>query len=92
MMRKIIFHDTHVYPGCLVTIQESSGQRGVAIPVVAEFSDGATATANFEPVNQGELLVWVDAYTTARGTRIVPKAWRLRQNEGAGAWKVVAKI
>ena len=91
-MRKIIFHDTHAYPGCIATIPESGGQRGVTQPAVAEFSDGATATATFEPLAVGELLVWVDAYTTARGTRITAKAWRVRQIDASAPWKVVAKI
>ncbi len=87
-MNTISFHDTHVYPGCLATILTIPA--GVA-PAVAEFSDGSMATAESERLGPDEILVRIDAYTTARRTRIPAKSWRLTCDNNRDLWKVVAK-
>ncbi len=88
-MNAISFHDTHLYPGCLVTI--SAIPPGVT-PVVAEFSDGSRATAESERLGPDEILVRIDAYTTARRTWIPAKSWRLTYNNDHDLRKVVAKV
>ncbi len=85
------FHDSHVYPGCLATILFKIPE-GTTMPVTAEFSDGSIATAEVEQVNTEEILVHISACTTARGTRIPEKSWRLRYNSATDLWKVAAKM
>lgn len=91
-MDTIIFHDTHAYPGCTAIIPENAVGEGTMAPAIAEFSDGAIAMAAFERLNPDEILIRVDAYTTARGTRIPKKVWRLRYDSSQDLWKVAAKV
>ncbi|MFT3749106.1 MAG: hypothetical protein QM768_12345 [Agriterribacter sp.] len=71
-MHTISFLYTHVYPGC-TAIYLFTPADGATVAAMAEFSDGATATAVIEQVNPAEVLVHIDAYHTARGTRISKK-------------------
>lgn len=66
-MNKISFHDTHTYPGCSAIIFFKI-PSGTTVTTTTEFSDGSIATAVVEQVDSGEVLVHIDAYTTARGT------------------------
>lgn len=91
-MNTISFHDTHVYPGCLAIILFKIVPNGTTVPVTAEFSDGSIATAEVEQINPDEVSVRIDAYTTARGTHISEKIWRLRYDNAQELWKVVAKM
>lgn len=91
-MNTISFHDTHAYPGCSAIIFFNIVPDNTTAPVSAEFSDGSITTAEVEQVNRHELLVHVDAYTTAHGTRIPKKSWRLQYDNTRDIWKVVAKI
>jgi hypothetical protein len=89
---QISFHDTHAYPGCpatLVGAGKANDRKGNA---VAEFSDGSIAPARYERLNTYEMIVRVNAYTTARGTRIPTKAWRLKHAGADDSWRVVAKL
>ncbi len=88
-MNTISFHDTHVYPGCLATIL--AVPAGVT-PGTAEFSDGSMVAVTLERLDREEVIVRVDAYTTARGTRIPSKDWRLVYDDGRDLWKVAAKV
>lgn len=91
-MHTISFHDTHVYPGCLATIPGKVTTDGTSVTALAEFSDGATASAELERLSQDEVFIRIDAYTTARRTHIPEKAWRLRYDKVPDIWNVIAKI
>ncbi|MBL7737571.1 MAG: hypothetical protein JNL51_19075 [Chitinophagaceae bacterium] len=91
-MNTISFHDTHAYPGCTAIVSENAVREGTTAPAIVDFSDGATATAIFEKINPEEISIHVDAYTTARGTRIPQKTWRLRYNNAQDIWKVAGKM
>lgn len=78
-----------IYPGCLATILFKIPD-GTTIPVTTEFSDGSFATAEGEQMTRGEAFILIDACTTARGTRIPEKSWRLRYDSAADLWKVTA--
>jgi hypothetical protein len=91
-MNKISFHDTHVYPGCPVRISGKIAPDGTAAPAIAEFSDGSIAAAECGQLNPGEVAIRIDAYTTARGTRIPEKAWRLRYDNDSDLWKVASRM
>ncbi|MFT3901584.1 MAG: hypothetical protein QM727_00255 [Niabella sp.] len=91
-MNRISFHDTHVYPGCLAIIFFKINPDGTVMPAQAEFSDGAVAGAEIGQVVSNEVHVRIDAYQTARGTRIPEKAWRLRYDEEQDIWKVTGKM
>ncbi|MFT4094259.1 MAG: hypothetical protein QM640_11525 [Niabella sp.] len=91
-MNKISFHDTHVYPGCSAIIFFKIASDGTIVPVTAEFSDGSIAVAEIEQTRSDGVLVHVEAYTTARGTCIPEKTWRLRYDNELDLWKVIAKM
>lgn len=91
-MNKISFHDTHVYLGCPAIILEKVIPNGTTVPGIAEFIDGTVTTAEFEQLSPDELFVRIDAYMTARGTRIPEKSWRLRYDNVPSLWKVVARM
>lgn len=91
-MNTISFRDSHVYPGCSAIILFKIVPNGTTVPATVDFSDGSTATAEVEQVNPGEVFVRVDAYKTARGTRISEKTWRLRYDNVQELWKVAAKM
>lgn len=91
-MNSISFHDTHVYAGCLATISEKIASPGTAVPAIAEFSDGSMATAVVEPLTTGEIIIHIDAYSTAHRTCIPPKAWRVRYTHDQDIWKVVVRV
>ena len=91
-MNNISFHDTHVYPGCLATVAEKIVSPGTTVPAIAEFSDGSMATAVVEPLTTDEMILHIDAYSTARHTRIPAKAWRARYDDDEDIWKVVARV
>lgn len=61
--------NTHLYPGARGTILGGEATSG---PVTLRFADGGAATGRLE----GETLR-VDPYTTAAGTGIAAKAWRI---------------
>ncbi|MFT4024268.1 MAG: hypothetical protein QM664_10850 [Flavihumibacter sp.] len=87
-MNTIRFHDSHVYPGCIATIPNSQVRGSVN----ASFDDGSGSMAEAEPLGPGELLVHIDAYTTARRTRIPAKSWRMKYDNTLDCWKVEEKI
>lgn len=91
-MNKISFHDTHVYLGCSAITFFKIVPNGTTVPVIAEFSDGSSATAEVEQVNADDAFVRIDAYITARGTRIPGKTWRLRYDNAPDLWKVAARM
>lgn len=81
-----------MYPGCSAIIFFNIVPDGTTVQAIAEFSDGAVAPATVEQVNPDEVLIRIDAYETARRTRIPGKAWRLRYDNAQDLWKVVAKM
>lgn len=91
-MKKISFHDTHVYPGCMAILFSHIAPNSTTVSVLAEFSDGRVAHAEIEPIDAKELVVRIDGYTTAHGTRIPKKTWRLRYDNNQDFWKVVGRM
>ncbi|GGC17825.1 hypothetical protein GCM10011386_07210 [Parapedobacter defluvii] len=91
-MNRISFQDTHVYPGCMAILFFAIAPNHTTVSALAEFSDGAVADAEVEPVNSEELVVRIDCYTTASGTHIPKKTWRIRYDNTQDIWKAVAKM
>ncbi len=91
-MNRISFHDTHVYPGCSAIIFFRIVPDGSTVQAIAEFSDGSIAAAEVGQVNPDEIFVRIDAYKTARDTRISEKAWRLTYDDARDLWKVAARM
>ena len=59
---------------------------------MAKFRDGSVVAANFERIAADEVVLRVDAYETARKTRIRAKAWKLARTRLGDFWKVKAKV
>ncbi|MBX2951140.1 MAG: hypothetical protein KF870_01465 [Leadbetterella sp.] len=91
-MNRITFHDTHVYPGCLANFHFGVNPGSHLLSALAEFSDGASAEAEVEPLSSGEVIIRVEGYTTTRKTPIPGKAWRLTHDKTRDLWKVTGKI
>jgi hypothetical protein len=87
----ISFHNTHAYPGCLVTVTAPRRIRaGSDVPV--EFSDGAVAHGRCDEIDGDGMVLTVGAYATARGTRIERKTWVLRRDADEKRWKVGSRV
>lgn len=84
-----LFHvlDSHAYPGCAVLV-DAVGQEGATH---AAFSDGAVAEGFYKRLNDGDLVLAVEAYRTSSGTAITAKTWLLRAEDG-NRWKVKRKL
>lgn len=86
--------DSHLYPGCRLRLREARERDEVRVV----FADGSTASAEVEAAEigaaQGELVVTVAPYRTARGRAIGAKRWRLVPDgdEAAERWRVAAKL
>ena len=84
------FAHSHAYPGCrLRTTEDGVGPRHAEDLV--EFSDGSVAAGRHE-VRDGTIVLHVGAYTTARGTRIAARSWRLEPDGDEGRWRVRARL
>ncbi|MXS69940.1 hypothetical protein GSF70_01760 [Flavobacteriaceae bacterium W22] len=90
-MNKISFQDTHIYPGCLAIFNFRISLQSAIMLAVAEFSDGAVTNAEIEPLNAEEVVVYIDGYTTTKGTNISKKNWLLKYDNAQDIWKVVKK-
>lgn len=91
-MNRINFQDTHLYPGCLAIFFFHIVPNNTVVAAVAEFSDGGYTNAEVEQISTEEVIVHIDSHTTARGTDIPRKTWRLRYNKKQEVWKVVEKM
>jgi hypothetical protein len=91
-MNKVVFHDTHIYPGCLATFYFRVTPSNSTVSIMVEFTDGVTTDAEIGHLEPEELFINVDSYITAGGTRINNKSWRLRFDSEQAVWKVIAKI
>lgn len=82
---------SHLYPGSRLrlTLGGDTGaltrcaERGADALLL--FADGTQAAAQLRQDPAGELALQVDAYTTARGTPIVARAWRVSSMADSGA-------
>lgn len=91
-MNKIIFYDTHVFPGCLAEISFKLDKNNVINTAIIEFSDGVISNAEVEYKGPEELLLNIYPYTTARGSAIAKKSWYMRLITDQNIWKVVSKL
>ncbi len=91
-MNKTSFQDTHIYPGCPAIFNFKIALQSTSVLIVAEFSDSALADAEMEPLNAEEVVVYVEGYTTTKGTKISKKRWLLRYDHAQAIWKVVKKM
>lgn len=69
---------SHLYPGAHGTFEAAPLVVPLAAPApcLVEFADGSAATGTLTPRGDG-LLLAAAPYTTARGTSIAAKRWRL---------------
>jgi len=73
---------THLYRGAAGTLpEEPLPEAGLAATV--EFSDGVVAPGRLLPMAGGRTRLEVEAYCTASGTKIGPKAWILEPQPDA---------
>lgn len=79
--------NTHAYPGCKVQIVDE-GNTG---EIVAQFSDGTITQASYS-LNGTSIRLTIHPYTTARGTDIGLKSWRLSADSSSRGWKVKAQL
>lgn len=79
--------DSHCYPGCPIrTFEDADDSRALI-----EFSDGTVVFGDFAR-HDDEAILAVPPYSTARGSRIDAKAWRLRADVDPGSWRVKARV
>ncbi|WP_353151012.1 hypothetical protein [Chryseobacterium sp.] len=89
-MKKIMFDNTHLYAGSIGKILFPVSSRSAYLEIDIEFSDGIVAKGDMEVLNDKELILNVQGYTTASGTEIGPKTWLLKKLE-ENIWKVEKK-
>ncbi len=77
---------SHLYPGARGGLE--GPLPGGPAQCLVEFADGSAALATVTPEGDG-LLLATRPYTTARGTRIAAKRWRVVAE--AGAFRVVRR-
>ncbi|HSF94817.1 MAG TPA: hypothetical protein VLA52_07300 [Thermohalobaculum sp.] len=80
---------SHLYPGARGTVQGDATEGGCA----AEFADGSMAFGTLTRGEDGGWMLELGPYTTARGTEIPAKRWRLALT-GAGAreFRIAARL
>ncbi|MFT4198999.1 MAG: hypothetical protein QM601_14045 [Pseudoxanthomonas sp.] len=81
------FASTHAYPGCHGRLLDA--HRLHAGRCTVEFADGHGATARLQHGDAGWILA-IAAHTTARGTRIAAKRWRLQAD--AAAVRIIRRL
>ena len=81
-MRFVFFH-SHAFPGGRVTVDDDDAKTGPSCLV--EFGDGVTVLAEWRPAD-GAIYLSIPAYTTANGTSIAARTWRLVQGKD-GSWR-----
>lgn len=87
----IHFRAPLAYVGCGVRVDklpESETSSSVSIT----FADDSIATGQCNVINDLEIKVWVDAYTTESGNTVKPRAWLIQRLEGAKIWKVMDRV
>ena len=90
-MIRITFHDSHSYPGCLVSAT-GLGAGGTTERVTAHFEDGSQAEAECEFLSPGEFVIHIDPYVTSKGTSIQAKSWVVDRLANANGWKVARRL
>ena len=65
---------SHLYPGAHGSV--SGAVAAGRVPCLVEFADGSAAIATLAPEGRG-LSLETEPYTTACGTRIQAKRWRV---------------
>ncbi|MDK8872256.1 MULTISPECIES: hypothetical protein [Paracoccus] len=85
---RVLLRDTHAYRGCRLALPDGVPDRDR--DVIVGFSDGIEVPGRLTVTQTSGPVLDIAAYRTARGTRIVRKSWRLRQdNEG---WVIAARL
>jgi len=88
---------SHLYPGSRGTVRGTGGGpvrgTGGGGACMVEFADGSAAFGRLCEAPEGWALA-LDGYTTARGTAIPPKRWRVQLgNDGGGVgFRVTARL
>ncbi len=81
------FAHTHAYPGCRVHLPAMDDAAAGEAEI--EFSDGQVVAGRWR--RDGNTLVLdIPSWTTARGTTVQPRRWRLHAPDGQ--WKVAARL
>lgn len=90
-MRRVIFDHTHVYVGAKAKFNFRPMPDCAYLEVEVEFIDGASSICDIESSAENEIIMYISGYTTAAGTLIDAKVWKLINVEG-DLWKVASKI
>lgn len=90
-MNRVLFHDSHAYPGCAVSVFPKGALASTG-PITACFEDGALAIAQCEVLSESEFTIHVDAYVTRKGTEIGRKSWLIRYVPDQDSWKVMRRL
>ncbi|RYY31184.1 MAG: hypothetical protein EOO04_02255 [Chitinophagaceae bacterium] len=87
----IHFRAPLAYAGCGVRV-DTLPPAGTSCPVSVTFDDESLATGQCSVINDQEIKVWVDAYTTQAGNIVKARAWLIQRLEGAKIWKAMDRI
>ncbi len=87
----IHFRAPLAYVGCGVRV-DTLPESGMSSSVSITFADESTATGQCKVVDELEIKVWVDTYTTEAGNVVKARAWLIQRLEGAKIWKVMDRI
>ena len=98
-MRELLLEarHTHLYPGLRGTVfgRLASPTGGEASTCQIAFSDGSMALGRLEDGGESDCILETDPYTTAAGTEVPAKKWRIALNHGdggAGRFRVLARL
>ncbi|WP_104381776.1 hypothetical protein [Sphingobacterium sp. HMA12] len=89
-MKKIEFDNSHIYPGSIAKLSFKVSSNSAFLEVDVEFIDGSRTVADLQVLPKKEMILIVAPYTTAAGTKIGKKGWRLSLVEEM-IWRVTEK-
>lgn len=72
---------SHLYPGARGQVSGSLPDGGKKAPCQVAFADGAMALATLVMASDGAAVLETGPYTTAAGTEVPAKRWRLEIGE-----------
>lgn len=87
---RLEFTHSHIYPGATASLTGEQAELGERTTCLVELSDGVVLSTNCL-VQDGEIILSMPSYLTARGAKIPAKDWVLRKDVETGAWKAKSK-
>lgn len=88
---RLEFTHSHIYPGATASLTGEQAELGERITCLVELSDGVVLSTSCL-IQEGEIMLSMPDYLTARGAKIPAKDWVLRKDLETGAWKAKSKV